>query len=185
MIRNGYTIMELLVAVAISTIGLAAIYTVVFQGYGYLSRADGSAVNLGTIADRGRIRLGVERMISELRESSLSTVELSDSGDGIGFASPRGSDGSFNLNPDGSPRWVKAVVYFLDGGRLYRYEEPKTDWSQNFDPDLVFQGGRDSQWQEIAGSVEELSFQISDDMISIHIRATDGLSLDTSVRVRN
>ncbi|HEX29796.1 TPA: hypothetical protein ENG04_06910 [Candidatus Poribacteria bacterium] len=174
---EGYTLIQLLVAMAISIIGLSALYTVIFQGYGY--------VGSNAIADHQRMRLGLERMIYELRESSPDTVEISDDGNGIGFASPRGSDGSFELNPDGSPRWVKAVVYFLSDGRLYRYEEGKTDWSTNFDPDLVFQCDRKSEWHEIAGSIEAVSFQISGDMVSIHLRMTDGLSIDTSVRMRN
>lgn len=174
---GGYTFMELLVAMAISVIGLSAVYTVIFQGYGYLgSRA---------IADHQMARLGLERMIYELRESSPDTVEISDDGSGIGFASPRDVNGSFELNPDGSPRWLKAISYFLSDGRLYRYEEEKTDWSTNFDPDLVFQGDRRSGWREIAGSVETASFQISGDMVSIHLSMTDGLSIETSVRMRN
>lgn len=174
---GGYALIELLVAMAISVIGLSAVYTVIFQGYGYLGSS--------AIADRQRTRLGLERMVYELRESSPDTVEISDDGSGIGFASPRGSDGSFELNPDGSPRWVKAVAYFLSDGRLYRYEEGRTDWTTNFDPDLVFQGDRRYDWSEIAGSIEAVSFQFSDDMVSIHLRMTDGLSVDTSVRMRN
>lgn len=175
---KGFTLIELILALAISMIGLAAVYTLLFQGFRYLS-ASNDAGGIGAMANRSRLRIGLERMISELRESSIDTVEISPSGDAMSFASHRGIDG--RPTDDGS--WAKAVVYFLHEGKLYKYEEEKTDWSANFDPELVFQGEREGSWVEIARSIELLRFERSNGAVSIRIKTRDGFKLSTSLRM--
>ena len=178
---KGYILIELLLSIGISMIGLMAIYTLLFQGYRYLDTSEGG-INMGVIMNRSRVRLGLERMLSEMKESSIDTVEISGTGDAISFASPRGLDGT--PTTDGS--WAKAIVYFLSQDKLFKYEEAKTDWSANFDPTLVFQDDRESSWVEIAGSIDELRFEkpANTSSVYVHIRTKDGLSIDTSLRMR-
>ena len=175
---RGFTLIELILALAMSMIGLAAVYTLLFQGFKYLSISD-EVGGMGAMANRSRLRIGLERMISELRESSIDTVEISPSGDAMSFASPRELDGT--PTDDGS--WAKAMVYFLHEGKLYKYEEEKTDWSSNFDPELVFQGGREDSWVEIARSIEFLRFERSGGAVSIQIGTRDGFKVSTSLRM--
>lgn len=181
--EKGYSLIELMVAMAVMLIGLTASYTLFKLGYKYL--------NLGTNVTQAQqgARMAFETMIKELQETSANTVWVADGA--ISFASARDESNNFSTTAEEKPDWKKAVVYFRDAESniLYRYEEAKDDWSAKFDPSLAVGA---ENLKEIATSVDSMVFQLDSNLLSINITimedTQEGIAseeLTTAIRLQN
>lgn len=165
--EEGFSLSELMIAMAVTLIGFAASYSMFQVGYKYF--------NLGTDATQAqqKARMALETMIKELQETSAGTVWVTD--EAVSFASARNDNNEFltitaTENPDKEkPYWQKAVVYFRDAESniLFKYEEAKEDWSTNFNPSLAVGA---ENLKEIATSVTSIVFQFSGNLLSITIQ---------------
>jgi len=153
--NEGFTLMEIMITAAISTIGVATAFVLLSASYRFVnSGADINQVQQGT-------RATVKQMLREVREGARETVVVAGQNDSaISFASARNSSGDFEIGEDGTPVWQKAVVYYQkpDTSDLYRYETSKTDWESNFDPTDVINNGYGII---IARDVSSIQFSLS------------------------
>lgn len=208
--EEGFSLVELMIAMAVMLIGFAASYNLFQLGYKYL--------NLGADVTQARqeIRMAFENMVKELQETSSDTITIPtntividrtepeddiviESGQAISFASARYWDPDKQKNkfstianpPDrGKPNWQKAVVYFRDAesNTLYRYEEnrPIEYWSTKFNPSLIDV----ESLKEVAKSVTSMVFDDSrlesDNLLSITSQGESALEvLTTTIKVQN
>ena len=186
----GYTLIETLVALMISLIGLT--------GGLVLYRSGQQVVN--TIHTTNELQLGVRKafgtMIQELQETSADTIDLrvrrqSDSrlssgnppqnpardrsgrqriANAISFASAR--EGTrFVYNPDGTPDWKYAIAYFLDArtNTLYRYVVPKDNWETRFNTASAF---RAVNLEPFVPDITNLEFQLTGNLLRITIESS-------------
>lgn len=135
--KKGFTLIEVLLAMSISFIGLAAAGTLLLLGYKHFYFGQ----NVARVQQRARI--AIERMVQEFQETGVSTIDPDpssimnpeNSSNIISFASARDDNGIFLIDENGMPDWVNAIVYFrdADSNTLYKYKEAKTDWGTNYD----------------------------------------------------
>lgn len=151
--KSGFTTTEVLVALSIGMISLTGGFMLLEMGYKYLDHS----LTLSAVQRDGRI--AVERMFKELQESKASTVTIGAGAKSISFASARNNSTPpvFQFTASGAPSWQKAVVYYWDSDakKLYRYEETKTDWSSNYDPDSAI---GNANAKEVVPNMEALQF---------------------------
>ena len=130
---NGYSLIEVIMAMALSVIGLVGGLTL-FQGVN-------NTLNVVTTTSEMQygIRKGLETMTQELRRTSVNTIDISVPC-AISFASAEDGTG-FALNDDGTPDWKNAVVYFMDEqtNMLCRSVETKDDWTTGFNTGAAVQ----------------------------------------------
>jgi prepilin-type N-terminal cleavage/methylation domain-containing protein len=210
--EEGFSLAELIIAMAVTLIGFAASYNLFQLGYKYL--------NLGTDVTQARqeIRMAVENIVKELQETAGSTVWVGD--EAISFASARDANNNFSTITEppenrGKPNWQKAVVYFRDAGwnyhkdapwnALVRYEEAKTDWEANFNPEIAFDRYEEAKadWEAnpnfdenypfnpnepdlrlMAKSATSMVFLLSGNFITIQGESTSG-GLTTTIKIQN
>ena len=191
---DGYTLMEVMIAMTIAMISLLGAYALMLSiGRHY---RDSSAMT-DMYADS---RIAVERLFRDLSETSNSTVVVrttdirSEEGlrdDAISFASARGEDGTFQLGTYGAFNFVrpihqKAIIYYLlnDAGngtggyskKLYRKEIPKTDWDDNYDPTWAM----DENGEVIARNVDYMYFGLPYPAVDPEVTRQDHV-LDVSI----
>jgi len=180
--EEGFSLVELMIAMAVTLIGFAASYSMLQLGYKYF--------NLGTDVTQAQqeARMALETMIKELQETSAGTVWVTD--EAVSFASARNDNNEFLTitapeNPDKEkPYWQKAVVYFRDAESniLFKYEEAKENWSENFNPSLTVGA---ENLKEIATSVTSIVFQLSGNLLSITIQGEDTFGeLTTTIQLK-
>jgi prepilin-type N-terminal cleavage/methylation domain-containing protein len=162
-IRNpkGFTIVEMVVAMSISLIGVAG-------GYALLANVQGTmAGNSAVTQAQQEARLVVERVTRELQESSRDWVWPSPMPEGgsdyIVFITPRNENRVFVVNDDGSPQWQRAILYRLDSDSMLRRYQ--LYMSGTVEPNERYQS------EVVSKNVEELLFnRLNNDMITISIR---------------
>ncbi len=168
---NGYSLMEVIMAMAIASIGFAGGLT--------LFRGVQNTLNVVTTTSEMQhgIRKGFETMTQELQGTSVNTIDISVPG-AICFASAV-EDTGFALNGDGTPDWKNAVVYFLQSGTnmLCRYVEPKDDWTTSFDVGAAVQVPNP---EPLVPDVTDLQFQLTGNLLSITIKISKEDSSDMS-----
>jgi hypothetical protein len=149
--KSGFTPTEILVALSIGVLSLTVGFMLLEMGYKYLDHG----MTLSAVQRDSRIAM--ERMFKDLQESKANTVTIGTGAKSISFVSARNVSGVFQFTTSGAPSWQKAVVYYWDSNakKLYRYEEAKTDWSSNYDPDSAI---GNANAQEVIPNVEALQF---------------------------
>jgi hypothetical protein len=156
--KHGYSIMELLVAVGVSFVGLS--------GGFMLYQAGQETLNTATTTSEMQqgFRKAFETMTQELQETDGATVDVSVP-NAISFASAWDSS-NFTMNADGSPDWKHAVVYFWNSSEntLCRYTSPKDDWSTLFDTASAFTM---EDREELVSDVTGIQFQLSGKLLTI------------------
>ena len=180
---SGYTLIEVLIALAISLIGFIGGLTL------YSSGAKTLKVGRASTEIQQGARKALETIIKDLQETTISTIDVSVPY-AIRFASAQNA-GSFALNSDGTPDWKNAVVYFLDtaSNTLCRYIEAKDDWSTGFDTASAFDAVNPEQ---LVPHVTNLEFSLVGNLLSMTIEMSDttesvpiSKELTTQVYVRN
>lgn len=185
--EGGWSLTELLMTLAISTIGVGAAFAMVSMGHRHVQRGD---VVTGM---QQQSRTSVEWMARELRESALDSIVISgEASDAISFSSARDTAGDFQQDENATPQWQQAIVYYLKPGttQLYRYATPKTDWSQLVSPSTIIE---QSLGECISSDVASLAFALNGLLANITIEtvretisgAAAKNALSTNVVLRN
>lgn len=164
--NEGFTLMEILVTAAISTIGVTTAFVLLSASYRFVAR--GSDVN----EVKQGARVAIERMLKEIRETARETLVFAgEDYSGISFASAKNSLGEFEIGEDGNPLWQKAIVYYHlpSSSEVYRYETAKTDWEYNFDPIDAISNGYGTV---VARDISSIQFSLTGDkLLNIDITA--------------
>lgn len=179
---NGYSLMEVIMAMAIASIG--------FTGGLTLFRGVQNTLNVVTTTSQMQqgIRKGFETMTQELQGTSVNTIDISVPY-AICFASAVENTG-FALNGDGTPDWKNAVVYFMDEetNMLCRYVEAKDDWTTGFNTEAAVQLPNPEQ---LIPDVADLQFQLTGNLLSITMKISKedpsdmSNTLSTQIYLRN
>ena len=156
---GGFTLVEMLIAMAVILIGVLA-------SYALLASVHGTRIgDVATVQAQQEARNIVEQIARELRESSPDVVWIGGSEQNyISFFTPRNANKQFIVNSEGLPNWQRAIGYALDteSNELKRYQLYLT-----YDPDLFY----DSFYSEtISRNAEDLTFSIVNDLITISVR---------------
>jgi hypothetical protein len=181
-----------LIALSVSLISLIGGLTLYRSGF--------QTLNVGRTSTEMQqgARKALETMVQELQETTAGTLDTSVPY-AISFASARewvlNDEGilvwEFEPNPDGTPTWKNAVVYFLDTGSstLCRYVEAKTDWSTGFNTASAFSA---SNPEKLVPHVTNLQFQLVGNLLRITIETSGNVesgtisdTVTTQVYVRN
>ncbi len=182
----GFTLLELLMGLGLSSIGLTAGLALYSSGKTALN-----VVEMTTEVQQG-FRKAFETIALEIQETNISTIDTSVPY-AISFASAR-QENVFQINPDRTPDWQNAVVYFLDisTNTLCRYVEAKSDWTTTFDTASAFGVANP---QRLVPDVTDLEFNLSDDILTITMQVSTSTAsgtsgpvtseLATQIRVRN
>jgi len=126
---KGLTLIELLIAVSISSIGILGSYSLISNIRNTVA-SQSEAVQAQQSA-----RNIMERMAREIRESKpeyiWTTGDLNVSEPTILFLTPRDENNKFSLDSNGKPLWKGVVMYRLDSSSkdLFRYKSS--------DPDII------------------------------------------------
>lgn len=177
---NGFTLIELMIGMAIAVIGALAGLTLYRYGHETLN-----TVNASNEMQQG-IRKAFETMVQEVQETSISTVDASVS-NAVSFASAWDS-GSFQKNSDGTPDWKYAVAYFWDSGTnmLCRYTEWKDDWTAPFNTSAVF--GTPNP-ERLIPNITDLQFVLNGNLLEMSLATSkDGstpIQITTQIYMRN
>jgi prepilin-type N-terminal cleavage/methylation domain-containing protein len=134
--ENGFTLIEMLLAAAISLIGFSAITAILMLVYK-------NSHLLETVDQvQQQTNIALEKVVKEFQETAVGNMDPdpssinseANSSDIISFPSARDDNGNFLLDGNGKPDWTNAIVYFRDAGSnaLYRYRDAKDDWSTNY-----------------------------------------------------
>ncbi len=178
---NGYSLMEVIMAMAIASIG--------FVGGLTLFRGVQNTLNVVTTTSQMQhgIRKGFETMTQELQDTYVNTIDISVAG-AISFASAV-EEAGFALNSDGTPDWKNAVVYFLNTQThmLCRYVEAKDDWTTSFDTFAAIQVPNP---EPLIPNVADLQFQLNGNLLLITIKVSGdsadmSQTLTTQIYLRN
>lgn len=193
---KGFTLIEMLLTMTLSLIGIASVTTTLILGYRYFYLGN----DITQIQQRAGIAL--EKMVKELRETSMDRIEPNpdsinseeNSSNIISFASARDENNNFLTDAEGMPDWTKAIVYFIDtdSNVLYRYKESKDNWDANYDIS-GFDSSTVSGEKSLVTSVTGLKFWFSgNNLLNIKIEVLldseiqqSSLELTTAIKIRN
>lgn len=187
--ETGISLMELMMAMAIASIGLLGSYTF------FIGTQNTRAANVELIEAQQEARNILETIARDLRESSPGKVWLSPGVDGwsdyIAFHTPRNANREFVVDDDGQPVWQRGLGYVMDTGSNQFLRQHMT---MAHDPDIYY----DSYESEILSSnIERIGFKRKNDMIVISVRtytnsdrelanvADSYIDLHTVVKLRN
>lgn len=185
--EDGWSLTQLLMALAISGIGVGAAFAMLTIGHRHVQRGD------AVTGLQQESRTSIEWLTRELRESAADSIVVAGDGNiGIAFASARNTSGEFQQDGHGQPQWQQVIVYYLkpETTHLYRYTVPKADWSQNFDPTNVIE---ETLGERISTDVSAISFSLNGLLLSVALEtmqetqsgATTKNSLATNIVIRN
>lgn len=105
--KSGVTLPELLLSSALIGFVLISIYALLTAGVRYYKNS------LTWIELQQDSLLSLVQLTKELGESNRQTVRIYPDPAGLVFASPRASDGVYEIDPSGLPLWQKFVCYYV------------------------------------------------------------------------
>lgn len=167
----GFTLIEMLVALGISSVGFAA-GLMIFSS----TRKTYDAIQMRNEVQQ-EFRNAFETITLELQATNTATIDTSVPY-AVSFASAK-QNGVFQKNADGTPNWQDVVVFFLDSGThtLRRYAEPKSDWSPPFETASAL-SAQDSS--PLVPDVTNLEFHLSGNILTVMMEISKSVpSADT------
>lgn len=154
--RGGYALADLVVGMAVFALVLAGVYQVFVPVLKFAASAG------ERVAVQQDIRLAVDRMARDLRESAMSTGRLRvyATGEAIGLVTARANcSGEFRVDPStGEPRWQAVIYLVLDraSGEVRRYCDPTATFT-------AAAPAAAGPYEVLARNVQALVFAISRD----------------------
>ncbi|MBI3925142.1 MAG: type II secretion system protein [Armatimonadetes bacterium] len=128
---TGFTLVELLVTLALLGILLTGLYLTLLSALRYLSVAQAQQ-EVGQEALKAAVALR-----GEVQETRASTLRISSSPPGLVFLSPRKPDGSVEWDRWGRLIWQKWICFYLEDERLLRKEKSLAQPTVSDRPDPV------------------------------------------------